>query len=90
MDDYKDTQAVIENMARVKRVMNSHKGAIEEESYEVLIKMLFDEWEELEHAINAESSLIHVIEEAADIYNFLMAVVHKKVIEYRGRKNADT
>jgi len=83
MDHYADTEEVIKNMARVKRVMNKHKGEIEDITQEELTRLLREEIKELEDAV----AMIHVIEEAADAYNFLMAIVHKKVIAYRGRKD---
>ena len=82
MSDYSDTKVIIENMAGAKLVMNSHKGNIEDLSEEQIIRLLKCEVGELEEA----SDLMHIIEEAADVYNFLMAIVHKKVLEYRGRK----
>lgn len=82
MDKYADTRSVIENMASVKLAMNSHKGDIENMSREDLIKRLRGEVEELDEA----EGMLHVIEEAADVYNFLLALVHKKVTGYRERK----
>lgn len=82
MDKYDDTVAVIENMARVKLAMNSHKGKIEDMDEESIIRCLRQEIDELE----ASDSLINSIEEASDVYNFLMALVHKKITQYRGRK----
>ena len=86
--DYKDTQKVIEHMAAAKRVMNSHKGAIEDMAPEQLINKLKEEVDELDAALST-NGLMHTIEEAPDVYNFLMAIVHKKVLQYRGRKNVE-
>lgn len=69
-------------MASAKLVMNSHKGNIEDLSKEQIMNLLRGEVQELQEA----ADLMHTIEEAADVYNFLMAIVHKKVLEYRGRK----
>ena len=33
-----------------------------------------------------EDDLRHVIEEAADVHNFLVALVHQAIARYRGRK----
>lgn len=82
LDKYSDAHQVIENMARVKLAMNSHKGSIEDCSTDEIISMLRGEVDELEEA----KELIHVIEEAADVYNFVLARVHKAITEYRGRK----
>lgn len=82
MDKYADTRSVIENMAKVKMAMNSHKGDIEDSSVNEIRAMLSDEITELFEA----EEIIHVIEEAADVQNFLLALVHKKIKEYRNRK----
>lgn len=82
MDKYADTRSVIENMAKVKMAMNSHKGDIEDSSVSEIRDMLSDEITELFEA----EEIIHVIEEAADVQNFLLALVHKKIKEYRNRK----
>ena len=79
---YADAKRVIEHMAMVKLHMNSHKGNIEDMQEGEIIDLLRAEAQELEDA----AQLIHVIEEAADVYNFLLALVHKKVTEYRERK----
>ena len=82
MSKYADTHAIIENMARVKLAMNSHKGNIEDMGELEILNLMKAEMDEL---VEAES-LIHIIEEAADVYNFLLALVHKKTTEYRERK----
>lgn len=82
MGKYGDTIAVIENMARVKLAMNSHKGAIEDMSEEEILNCLDGELTELKNSVD----MLNTIEEAADMYNFLMALVHKKIEEYRTRK----
>lgn len=82
MDKYADTRSVIENMAKVKMAMNSHKGDIEDSSVNEIRNMLSDEITEL----FAAEEIVHVIEEAADVQNFLLALVHKKIEEYRNRK----
>lgn len=82
MDKYADTRSVIENMASVKLAMNSHKGNIEDMDVSKIRSLLSDEVTELFEA----EEMLHVIEEAADVYNFLLALVHKKVTEYRERK----
>lgn len=83
MEKYDDTVAVIGNMASVKLAMNSHKGRIEDMDEESIIRCLRQEIDELE----ASDSLINSIEEASDVYNFLMALVHKKITQYRKRKS---
>lgn len=82
MDKYADTRSVIENMAKVKMAMNSHKGNIEDMDVSKIRSLLSEEISELFEA----EDMLHVIEEAADVHNFLLALVHKKVEEYRSRK----
>jgi hypothetical protein len=82
MAKYDDTMAVIEDMARVKRTMNSHKGNIEDMSEQEILDCLAGEFTELKEA----TGMLNTIEEAADMYNFLMALVHKKITTYRERK----
>jgi len=82
LDAYADTHKVIENMANVKLAMNSHKGNIEDMDDAEIMMLLRGEVQELDEA----KDLLHVIEEAADCYNFLLALVHKKITAYRTRK----
>lgn len=82
MDKYADTRSVIENMASVKLAMNSHKGNIEDMGVSEIRNLLSEEVSELFEA----EDMLHVIEEAADVYNFLLALTHKKIEEYRNRK----
>lgn len=84
---YKDAVEAINAMAEVKMIMNRHKGRIEDVDADQLIKMMKDEVSELEASLKA-GNLMHVIEEAADVQNFLVAVVHQKIEQYRRRKNA--
>jgi len=92
MDKYRDTLSVISNMAKVKLAMNAHKGNIEDCTNEQLIDMLKSEVAELDEAISdvqfddKSEKMMHVIEEAADIMNFLLAIVHKRIETYRSRK----
>lgn len=82
MDKYADARSVIENMANVKLAMNSHKGNIEDMDEGDIIVKLRQEVQELDDS----ASLLNAIEEAADCYNFLLALVHKKTQQYRNRK----
>jgi hypothetical protein len=82
MGKYDDTIVVIQNMARVKLAMNSHKGAIEDMDDSKIMALLRGEVNELDEA----EGMLDTIEEAADVYNFLMALVHKKIEAYRERK----
>lgn len=88
MDKYDETHRIIANMAGVKMRMNSHKGNIEDCCPAKIIKMLKGEVTELEEAIASQTDgdLMHIIEEAADCFNFLVAVTHQQVEKYRGRK----
>jgi NTP pyrophosphatase (non-canonical NTP hydrolase) len=84
-DQYEDIKDVINHMAAVKMYMNSHKGDIEDCDNQFLMSKLYEEITELEQAIGKEDYM-NVLEEAADITNFLVAIVHKHVTKYRNRK----
>lgn len=83
---YQDTLDVICDMASVKMAMNRHKGEIENLSSSQIVDMMTDELKELAEALDMDSTL-GVIEEAADIMNFLVALVHQQIELYRGRKD---
>lgn len=85
-NEYQDTLDVINQMAMVKMAMNRHKGKIESCDTDKILQMSFDEMRELEAALG-EDDLMHIIEEAADVMNFLVAIVHKQIELYRTRKN---
>ena len=84
-EDYDETFAVIRDMAKVKMVMNSHKGRIEDLPPKEILDLLYGEVAELVDAAD-EDDLRHVIEDAADVHNFLVALVHQAIARYRGRK----
>jgi NTP pyrophosphatase (non-canonical NTP hydrolase) len=49
--------------------------------------MLEEEVHELAEALTDDSeNLVHIIEEAADVQNYLIAIVHQAVTKYRNRK----
>lgn len=83
---YDDAHNVIRDMANVKMTMNSHKGVIEDLSPVVLMQALRHEVKELAEALE-EGNLLHIIEEAADVNNFLVALVQQQINKYRNRKN---
>lgn len=85
MANYSEAQAIINKMAEVKMTMNAHKGKIEDVNPSAILELLGDEVEELGAAL-AGSSLIHIIEEAADVQNFLLAIVQQQLNAYRSRK----
>ena len=85
MDKYDETHRVISNMAGVKMRMNSHKGNIEDVDPATIIKKLRDEVDELEEAVE-KGEIMHIIEESADVFNFLVALAHQQIDKYRGRK----
>lgn len=85
MNSYDEIRLIINKMAEVKMAMNSHKGNIEDLPVEVLSSLISAENMELKEAI-AQGDMIKVIEEAADIHNYLTAAVFKAVQQYRGRK----
>ena len=82
---YEDVFEIIKHMAEVKMAMNSHKGQIEEAKPEDILKMLNGEVTELAEAVE-EGNLLHIIEEAADVHNFLVAIVQQATTRYRNRK----
>lgn len=83
---YDDAHNVIRDMANVKMTMNSHKGVIEDLSPNVLMQSLRHEVKELAEALE-EGNLLHIIEEAADVNNFLVALVQQQINKYRSRRN---
>ena len=83
---YDDAHSVIRDMANVKMTMNSHKGVIEDVNQTALMQMLRHEVKELAEALE-EGNLLHIIEEAADVNNFLVALVQQQINKYRNRKN---
>ena len=85
MKKYDETLEVINQMAMVKMQMNAHKGAIEEGHPDRIVEMMRAEVLELSDAIH-EGNIMHVIEEAADVMNFLVAVTHQQIEAYRSRK----
>ena len=85
MDDYDEVHDIIVRMAGAKMRLNTHKGRIEDVDPENLFKMLQGEIAELGEAMEA-ADIMHVIEEAGDVFNFLVGVVHQQVTLYRMRK----
>ena len=83
---YDDAFEAIKLVAKAKMVLNYHKGDIAKNSTIDIIKMLRDEVDELQNAIGNEGNLMHIIEEAADVHNFLVALVHQQIEKYRTRK----
>lgn len=86
MDRYHETKQILNDMASVKMSMNSHKGVIEDCDREMIMTALCDEVHELKKALEG-NSLMSVIEEAADVQNFLVALVQQQVSQYRSRKD---
>ncbi len=84
-DKYAETKELMGHMTAVKMSINSHKGAIEECSDEFLIAKLREEVDELELAID-QGDYTHILEEAADVQNYLVGMVFKEIEKYRGRK----
>jgi NTP pyrophosphatase (non-canonical NTP hydrolase) len=84
-DRYREVKEVINDMAAVKMHMNAHKGDIEEVDEQQLLAKLYEEITELEQAIQ-KGDYMNVLEEAADMTNFLVAIVHRQVTKYRTRK----
>lgn len=89
MNRYQEAQDIINAMAQVKMTMNAHKGKIEDCDSDVIVSLLEDEAAELAAALK-EDNLMHIIEEAADVQNFLLALVQQALVKYRTRKNITT
>lgn len=85
MDKYGETRQVINKMAEVKMMMNNHKGNIEDVPSHKIRELLQGEVNELHEAV-CDGDLMHIIEEAADVQNFLTALVYQQIQTYRGRK----
>lgn len=83
---YDETIEVISNMAKVKMTMNAHKGNIEDRPAGQILAFMRSEVDELQNEIGAEEDLMHIIEEAADVMNFLVALTHQQIEKYRTRK----
>ena len=84
-DKYDDVHDIIIKTAGAKMRLNSHKGQIEDAEPEKLMAMLKGEIAELEEAMT-EADIMHIIEEAGDVFNFLVGVVHQQITLYRMRK----
>ena len=84
-DKYDDVHDIIIKTAGAKMRLNSHKGQIEDAEPDKLMSMLKGEITELEEAMT-EADIMHIIEEAGDVFNFLVGVVHQQITLYRMRK----
>ncbi len=85
MDKYDEVHDIIIRMAGAKMRLNAHKGKIEDVDPEKLFNMLQGEMTELGEAMT-EADIMHIIEEAGDVFNFLVGVVHQQITLYRMRK----
>ena len=85
MDKYDETHDIIIRMAGAKMRLNAHKGLIEDVDPTELYGLLKSEIDELGEAMG-EADIMHIIEEAGDVFNFLVGVVHQQITLYRMRK----
>ncbi len=85
MNKYKEAAEILNSMAEVKMAMNNHKGKIEDAAHQSIMSALDNELEELSEALS-DQDMIHIIEEAADVQNFLLALVQQQLNKYRSRK----
>ena len=85
MDKYAETKEVLSHMAAVKMGMNSHKGEIEDLPEGKIFELLEQEIRELEDAV-VENRIMAVIEEGADVMNYVVGLVHQRIHKYRTRK----
>ncbi len=83
---YDDAFEAVKLAAKMKMVLNYHKGDIADCSPEDLITMLKSEVDELERAI-FNKHVVDVIEESGDIMNFIVAISHQQIEKYRHRKD---
>lgn len=88
MNKYTEATEVINKMAEVKMTMNAHKGSIEDVDPTVLIQLMRQEIEELESAVDNDD-MLNIIEEAADIQNFLLGLIQQQMNKYRSRENVN-
>lgn len=87
MKNYNLDYQLLVSMAKIKMAMNAHKGDIEDISIPLLIQFAKDELDELGEALmGGESNQILVIEEAADVVNYMVAAVRKATEAYKNRK----
>ncbi len=82
---YDEVHDIIIRMAGAKMRLNAHKGQIEDVDPDKLYAMLQEEVNELGTAME-KADIMHIIEEAGDIFNFLVGVVHQQITLYRMRK----
>lgn len=84
---YDETYEVVVHMAKLKMLMNRHKGNIEDCNTDVLIALAKEELQELLEAITShDKNYVHIIEEVADVLNFAVAAAFNAIDEYRSRK----
>jgi DNA-binding FrmR family transcriptional regulator len=86
MDKYAETKQIINDMASVKMAMNSHKGQIEDIHPDKIMTCIRGEICELETAIHEDEHIVDILQEVADVQNFLIAVAHQQIKKYRSRK----
>ena len=84
MRDYDKTWEIVESMARTKLLMNDYKGRIEEVPPGKLLTLATKEIDELRVAV-ANNRYMDVIEETADVLNFVMAAAHQVIHVYRNK-----
>lgn len=88
MKKFDEVEQIISDMAKVKMSMNSHKGDISKLTFVAKngqFSLLREELEELEQALEG-GDYMNIIEEAADLHNYLLAAVYRATEEYRNRK----
>lgn len=89
MRNYDRALSVISNMSKVKMTMNDHKGSIERCTPTEIIDFAKVELEELHEAMEDQDQM-HIIEEAADVLNFLIAAVEQSMNQYKNRKKKNS
>lgn len=90
MSKYDETYDIVVAMAKVKMMMNAHKGRIEDIPKEDIISKGKEEFDELSYALDVGKGYVHVIEEVADILNFAVGAAYNAIQQYRERKLNET
>lgn len=89
MTKYDEAMQLICDAARFKMTLNSHKGEIEHLPIGRAIELCGLELAELEQAAKDED-WEKVLVEAADAFNFIVAMAYSATHQYRKRKHGKT
>ena len=82
---YEETINAICNASRLKMIINSHQGDIEQIEAEEVVKLAKGELDELLTAFN-EGNWEKAITECGDVMNFIISLGYNAIENYRRRK----